>query len=278
MQQNTVRHTHLVKLKVTSEAKTPRYLTIADALLHDIRTGKLTVGRLLPREDKLCAKFDVSRGTMRQALGVLEDAGLILRRQRTGTRILSRFPARGLVDNDQLLEDWSRYGSVYPLKISSITGGRPPVELMRDERFRPTEQWLAITGLRYAVGSRKPSSYCEVYIHPDFSGIRGELGSTPSPIFALIEQRYGRVIAGIRMELHGVVLTRNIAAKVGGKTGAPALQMIRYFLDANRQTVELAINIHPADRFTYNVEIARSRSDSLQPPRPARGKRQHLLG
>ena len=139
---------------------------------------------------------------------------------------------------------------------------------MRDERFRPTTQWLAITGFRYAVGSRKPSSYCEVYIHPNFSGIRGELDSTPSPIFALIEQRYGRVIAFLRMELRSVVLTNNIAEKISAKTGSPALQMISYYLDANRQTIELAINTLPADRFTYNVEIARSRSDSLQPPRP----------
>src|SRR5207237_3153037 len=115
-------------------AKGPRYRQIADGLLKDIASGKLAVGNLLLPEEDLSRIFKVSRGTLRQSLALLEDQGVILRRQRAGTKVLARFPGRGVVSGEQLLEDWARYGIEYPLKITDITHRRPPAELVKGER------------------------------------------------------------------------------------------------------------------------------------------------
>jgi DNA-binding GntR family transcriptional regulator len=42
--------------------------------------------------------------------------------------------------------------------------------------------------------------------------------------------------------------------------GSPALQVIRYFMDARRQIVEIAMNTHPADHYTYCIEIVQARN------------------
>ena len=77
--------------------KGPRYRQIADGLLKDIASGKLAVGNLLLPEEDLSRIFKVSRGTLRQSLALLEDQGVILRRQRAGTKVLARFPGRGVL-------------------------------------------------------------------------------------------------------------------------------------------------------------------------------------
>ena len=61
-----------------------RYADVADDLRRRIARGDLRPGRLLPSEAELAADHDVSRVTVRRALGLLRDAGLVASRQGFG--------------------------------------------------------------------------------------------------------------------------------------------------------------------------------------------------
>ena len=239
-------------------SENPRYVVIANRLTADIKQGKLAVGSLLPTEAEFAAKFGVSRGTMRQALAILEDAGLIVRRQKSGTRVLSRYPVRGLVDGEQIIEDWARYGTDFPLRVSDVSHATLPREFAHDAGYKGRQPWLRVEGLRYPPSARIPIAHCTAFIHPDLASIEKDISSSPVPLFALIERRHGRVIEGVRADLRSVELEPAIAKVLGAKAGAPALQLIRYFKDAKRRVVEIAVNTHPSDRFTYRIEIFRS--------------------
>lgn len=63
----------------------PKYQTVADSLRSGIQAGKYQ--KTLPTEQALCAQFQVSRQTVRQALSLLEAEGLIERRQGSGSHI-----------------------------------------------------------------------------------------------------------------------------------------------------------------------------------------------
>jgi GntR family transcriptional regulator len=234
----------------------PRYRQIADELLRDIESGKLPVGTLLLPEEKLSRVLKVSRGTMRQSLALLEDQGVILRRQRTGTQVLARFPGRGVVNADQLLEDWARYGIEYPLKITSITHRGLPPEFL-DGGSEQSAKWLHIVGLRYPVGSRVPVAYCQVYVNPKYRRIEEDISSAPIPVFAHVERRYGRVIESVQMNVSARELPNEIAVALGARPGQAALEVKRFFLDSERNVVTIATNTHPAERYTYSIEIPR---------------------
>ena len=66
----------------------PKYQTVADALRAGIQEGKYQ--KTLPTEQALCAQFQVSRQTVRQALSLLEADRLIDRRQGSGSHIRER--------------------------------------------------------------------------------------------------------------------------------------------------------------------------------------------
>lgn len=55
----------------------PRHVTIARSLRQQIRSGELSAGEPLPSEARLSSQFEVSRGTVRQALAALRSEGLI---------------------------------------------------------------------------------------------------------------------------------------------------------------------------------------------------------
>ena len=63
----------------------PKYQSVADELRADIQKG--TYEKMLPTEQALCARFRVSRQTVRQALSLLESERLIERRQGSGSHI-----------------------------------------------------------------------------------------------------------------------------------------------------------------------------------------------
>jgi GntR family transcriptional regulator len=63
----------------------PRYYTVYRAIAEEIEQGILRPGDRLPVERALCDRFQVSRATVRRALGALADQGLIESHERRGS-------------------------------------------------------------------------------------------------------------------------------------------------------------------------------------------------
>jgi GntR family transcriptional regulator len=61
------------------------YQDVLGFLQEDIKNGRYSPGEKLPSEDQLAREFSVSRITLREALRVLEDDGVIIRRHGAGT-------------------------------------------------------------------------------------------------------------------------------------------------------------------------------------------------
>lgn len=63
----------------------PLYTQIGSSLRHEIDAGMWPVGTKLPAINQLADRFGVAAQTMRQAIGLLESEGLVLRKQGFGT-------------------------------------------------------------------------------------------------------------------------------------------------------------------------------------------------
>ena len=68
-------------------AEQPKYLQVADTLRREIAEGIFRDGQTLMTEEELRMRFDVSRQTIRQAISLLEDDGLVDRRRGSGTYV-----------------------------------------------------------------------------------------------------------------------------------------------------------------------------------------------
>ncbi len=65
----------------------PKYLLVADTLRKEIARGVFRDGQTLMTEEELRLRFDASRQTVRQAIALLEDDGLVDRRRGSGTYV-----------------------------------------------------------------------------------------------------------------------------------------------------------------------------------------------
>ncbi len=63
----------------------PKYQQIADQLRAQISSGALAPGQRLPSEPDLAAQYDASRNTVRLAIALLTNQGLVVSRQGLGT-------------------------------------------------------------------------------------------------------------------------------------------------------------------------------------------------
>lgn len=70
-----------------------KYEFVEDSLFNRINTGVYPNGTLLPTEEQLTEIFGVSRQTVRKALSILEDKGIIEKKQGSGSLVKTRNPA-----------------------------------------------------------------------------------------------------------------------------------------------------------------------------------------
>src|SRR6201999_181371 len=100
--------------------KSTRYRDIAARLQKDIRLGHTDVGALLPTETNLTARYPASRQTVREALRILMDQGLIVRRAGLGSVVIASEPPVLFTHSVKSLGEWLRYSNeTYRQVVSS---------------------------------------------------------------------------------------------------------------------------------------------------------------
>ena len=80
MEQNPI-----LSARLSMDSDIPLYAQLVGIIKRNISTGALAVGDLLPSEAELCRWMNISRNTVRQAIGELEDEGLVVRKRGRGT-------------------------------------------------------------------------------------------------------------------------------------------------------------------------------------------------
>ena len=104
----------------TRKPKSSRYRDIAAKLQKEIRLGKYPIGNLLPTETELMAQHSASRQTVREALRILMDQGLIVRRAGLGSVIIATEPPGAVHPQRQIAR---RVAADIPTKPIAMSSG-----------------------------------------------------------------------------------------------------------------------------------------------------------
>ena len=226
-----------------------------------ITSGRFPVGSLLPTEFELCDHYGASRYTVRMALQELQDLGLISRRKNVGTRVEAMRPASGFTHSIATVDELAQFGATHVRVVHSVEAIVADLALAKEMGCAGGTRWLRISSLRMDSGKkRRPICWTDVYVDPSYVEL-GELvrQSPETLISSLIETRYGRRIARIRQDVRAVGLTAQLAQLLKAEAGSPGLQIVRHYLDASDEAFEISVTTHPADRFTFSMQMERSR-------------------
>ena len=242
-------------MNASSTSGRPRYLELADELQQAIACGTYAVGDSLPTESDLCGRHGVSRHTVREALRALSELGLVSRRQGSGTQVIARTPVTSYRQALASLDDLLQYAAETKLTLDA---GRTVVargELTRLLDCPSGRKWRHYQGLRRAPRGQ-PICTTDVYIEPRLSGVEADFGRGEA-IYRLIERRFGEEAQEVRQEITAISLPDDIADQLKADPGSPALKIVRRYVGRGGRPFEVAVSIHPADRFTYSLRLRR---------------------
>ena len=242
----------------TAERAVPIYARLASDLMAQIASGVYPVGSFLPKEVDLSAQYGVSRHTVREALRRLHATGLVSRRRRAGTAVLVAKPIsfRQPVNS---VDDLLQYAEGTEVRVL----GRSRV--VCDGLLASTldcavgREWLLVETCRNYPNDPRPICLTRNYLNLDLVTIEDDIENLSGPISALIEQRYGLVIDHIEQSIQAVALGKRDAGLLLAKPGAPALQAVRRYYDADVRLLEHSVALHVGDRFTYVTRLRREK-------------------
>ena len=236
----------------------PKYQLIARQLIDHVESGRIEVGSLLPTEMQLCEQFDVSRYTVRQALAVLKDRGMIVRAKGVGTKVVAK-PRRqqAYIHSINSLNELMQYGGETELQVLSVTDQRTDELESSLLLGQAGQRWLVIEGVRTLIEGGDIDSWTQIFVNGLYAGIREDLGARRRLMLELIQNRYGVVCVEITQDIRCVRVPPGVAQALNVRAQSPAMQFVRRYYDTGRQVVMTSVSVHPGEAHTYRMSLFR---------------------
>lgn len=237
--------------------RVPLYRRISDKLLQGIRGGKFPVGSFLPGELELINRFQASRHTIREALRVLEDMGLVKRQRGRGTLVISTDANPAFVQTVKSPSELFSYPDSSQFRLLSDQRILADKALARDLHCAVGEEWVQISGLRTLGGDRLPICWADVYVIPEYASIAQRLGGSSRPVYEMIAHAFNETIEKITVRVTAGAISEQKAGVLGVEAGSPSLSVWRFYQGSGGRVFEVSISEHPASNFSYTFEFTR---------------------
>lgn len=231
----------------------PRYMQVAADLREAIRRGDFGPDTQLPTESALCAKYGVSRFTVREALRRLQGEKLIRRRRGSGTKVEADSGGvlrQSLSDVREILQYAAESNFEFEAHGETIVSAKQA----RDLGVQAGERWLLFSGVRTMAGHSRPIALTDAWVHRDFAAIVPKLKPVGT-IFSQLEKLGGVHIARVTQDISAMGAGAREAELLKIPRRAPCLRILRSYFDATGRLIELSSSVHPGDMFTYSMHI-----------------------
>lgn len=244
-------------LDIDTISNLPRYQQVAAHLMNDIETEKCPVGTLLPTEFELCGQFCVSRYTVREALRLLFEAGLVSRRRGAGTIVIATKQPPVFNHALESIDDIIEYARETRLEVESIDH-QVLDDVLADRLDLPRGQrWVEVFGIRFRDTDPRPVCHMRVLIDTRLEGIEQMLNRPPRAIAEIIEDNFGVRVTRIEQSIDGLNLSPKDAKLLKADAGGAALRIVRRYLNGEGELVQVSESLYPAERVTLSMAFDR---------------------
>ena len=246
----------------TIASPAPRYMALAETLRTRIGSGQYSVGGLLPTEHALCEEFDVSRHTVREALRILSEAGLIARRRGSGTVVLAKDTKQRFNMRFFGVDAVMNYNRA--AKLSVVSTQTKPIDpaVARAMDVNPHGDFTHIHGVR-SIPGEPPLSVTHMYLRANLCPPLDVWMELNGAVLEWIAREHMVLTDRIDQQISGDVLDEESAVLLRSKPMNPALRTIRRYFDKGGRIIALSNTVHPSDRFKYEMVIEKENDQEL---------------
>lgn len=237
-----------------------RYTELAEKLVKRITEGHVSIGEQLPSEAVLALQFKVSRSTIRAALNIVEDLGLVTRKRRVGTIVTSNVTKSHYSKSVHSIEDLITYASHTVRLIIKVKNVIADDDLAKAIECKPGQKWILLQMLRSEKNSENtPICMTHAYLDPKLGKQIVPLIKNGSGLIShIIETQTGRSVSDIKQSIGAISMPAIMSEALRTKTSAPALEITRQYLDKANKAFLVTISVYPAEKFKFVLWLHRN--------------------
>lgn len=244
----------ILSSKLSLNSDIPLYAQMVGIIKRSISSGALPVGALLPSEAALCRAMNVSRNTVRQAIGELEEEGLVVRKRGRGTFVADPATSRRGVKYSFTTEI-SSMGKMPSSTLVDFFVMAAPDEVCEKMELRPGTEVYCFTRVRNV--DNEPlileTSYYPQYIYPHLTRDMVETHSFYSLLYHV-----GITPFAAEETYEAVTLNEQNAALLQVKEGQCAFRHQRRTRTEDGRIYEYTRSYIRADRVKLDVHMQKS--------------------
>ncbi len=236
------------------QSPVPLYMQIAESLLEQIESGKISPEEKLPSERELSKNLKVSRMTVRAALNILDSKGLLNRRSGDGTYVIKPKIERQAGKLAPFTKSMQRRGHITKAKILTFENKMAEVSVANQLKIPVSSQIYYVQRVRYINEDPVMLEKFSIpqYCFPNLSKFNMETRS----FYEIAETEYGIVAHHSQQSLEAVAATEFEAKLLGLKFGEPMMLERRLAFDKENIPFECGHDIYQGNRFRFTTEIA----------------------
>lgn len=234
-------------------SKTPIYFQLKQILKNGIQDGEYLPGQLLPSERELCAQYDISRMTARQAINELQNEGYLYKIQGKGTFVSSHKIEQNLALLTSFSEDMQRMGRQPGSKILAIENLRADTEIADKLQIDVGKNVLLLSRLRYA--GTQPISIENSYLNADLIKRIDTGGADNFSLYRYLREELHIQLASAHETIETTPITGKRAKLLEVPENAAGLLMERITRNENNTPIEYVKSFYRGDLYKFSIEL-----------------------
>lgn len=244
----------------------PLYVQIKDTLRARILDGTYAPHSRMPSEHELCAMFDVSRITVRQALGDLQKEGLLFKLHGKGTFVSKPKAFQNVTSLQGFAEAMSSMGYEIVNQLRSFRTVKADRHLATKLNVPEGEPLVEIHRVRLL--NREPVSLEQTWV-PEALGKRlAGADLATRDIFLILENDCGVPLGHADVSIDAILADDDIVDALRVEESSPVLRIERLTHDASGTPIDYEYLYFRGDAFQYRLRIDRQKT--RQPARNPR--------
>lgn len=238
-----------------ADIRAPRYVQVASVLRRRIQEKHWRVGEKISTLEELEAEFSVARVTVRQAIELLQDEGLLKSHQGRGT-----FVIRSLENHRwlRLATDWdSLIDPISENVLRFLDVGRPQELVVDPESGRPAKSYEYFKSVQ--LKGNEPYGVASVHVAKHIHD-RDPNGFRKRVALAVINEMTGLKIGRAHQTLRIAATDVETALQLKVPLNTPTAEAHCVVTDADGTVIYVGDIIYRGDRVVLDIELLNSKS------------------
>lgn len=234
------------------KSKTPLYCQLAEIILNEIKTKDLKENDKIPTEREYCEKYNLSRATVRQAIGYLEQKGYIYKIQGKGTFVSSRLMKQKLLKFYSFTEEMKKQGKKPASKILSFKLKKADEKISKELNIIAGSKIYELIRLR--IADEETVMYEKTYLPAEKLENLSKKELSESPLYDILQNKYGITFTKATERFSVLSADKKISEILFIQENSPLIKLQRWTY-VGMEIIEYTVSYLRGDRFEFEVDL-----------------------